>query len=156
MTDYENLRFTWHESDSYKGIEPAPQVYGVCFTNEGKVVIVREPGKYWNIPGGKPESGETPEQTLRREMLEEVSVFVGQMSMIGYYEVTNGVRLFQLRFAAQIIEILPPQRDPATNAVNERKFVSPEEFFYFVEIPDYRPMFDRAISWYNKTQHTKR
>ena len=68
-------KFLWHESSSSKGLTPITQVYGVCF-KEGKVLVILEQGKKWNIPGGTPERGETPIQTLLREVDEEASVTV--------------------------------------------------------------------------------
>ncbi|WP_413291300.1 (deoxy)nucleoside triphosphate pyrophosphohydrolase [Bdellovibrio sp. HCB337] len=46
---------------------------------DGKVLIVRRgPGNsgagFWEFPGGKVEPGESPEQALQREILEEVGV----------------------------------------------------------------------------------
>lgn len=53
-------------------------VAGVAIA-DGKVLLSqRPPGKHlaglWEFPGGKITAGETPEQALRREMLEELAV----------------------------------------------------------------------------------
>lgn len=56
----------------------------------GTITFVRqERGPYagsWLLPGGKIEPGESPEDTARREALEETGYVVGSMSGIGLYE----------------------------------------------------------------------
>jgi hypothetical protein len=44
---------------------------GVCLTTAGDVVLVSQDGVRWSLPAGRPELGETWEDTLRREVLEE-------------------------------------------------------------------------------------
>lgn len=48
-------------------------VYGV-FIKAGQVLAVKTHSDNWELPGGTPEPGETLEQGLRRELLEEVSI----------------------------------------------------------------------------------
>lgn len=55
---------------------------GVLMDGEGRFLLTSRPeGKvyagYWEFPGGKVEPGETVEQALRRELIEEIGVTVG-------------------------------------------------------------------------------
>lgn len=57
---------------------------GLCVTGDGAVVIVSADGQHWDLPQGRPEEGETWEETLRREMWEEACVAVGQARLLGF------------------------------------------------------------------------
>ncbi len=55
---------------------------GVLIRPDGAFLLTsRPPGKvyegYWEFPGGKIETGETVEQALRRELIEEIGVTIG-------------------------------------------------------------------------------
>ena len=147
------MKFIWHKSSSFLSLKPITQVYGICFNSKGNILIIRTPNENWNIPGGTPENNEIPEQTLKRELKEEADVTIGKNAMIGYYEVVlDKSTIYQLRFAVLLSEEKPSTIDPALGVVNERKFVSPDEFFRYVKIKDYEPMLDEAVSWFKKNK----
>lgn len=55
---------------------------GLLMDSQGRFLLTsRPPGKvyagYWEFPGGKLEIGESVEQALRRELLEEIGVVIG-------------------------------------------------------------------------------
>src|SRR6266567_1818038 len=57
---------------------------GVCVTADGDVVVISPDGKRWDLPGGRPEPGESWEQTLRREMDEEACATVVRARLLGF------------------------------------------------------------------------
>jgi ADP-ribose pyrophosphatase YjhB (NUDIX family) len=57
---------------------------GVCVTPDGGIVIISPDGKLWDLPAGRPEPGESWEQTLRREMAEEACATVVRARLLGF------------------------------------------------------------------------
>lgn len=73
----------WHPP----GDAPPGQPHGAngfCVTTEGDVVLISSDGSRWGWPGGRPEPGESWEDTLRREMLEEACAMVTGVWLLGF------------------------------------------------------------------------
>lgn len=56
----------------------------ICVVNDGRVVLVSRDGVLWGLPGGQPDPGETPEQALAREVLEEAEADVVTARLLGF------------------------------------------------------------------------
>lgn len=99
---------------------PGFVVAAVAFTRNGSVLTVRKRGtRRFMLPGGKVEASETPEETARREVVEEIGVQVGSLQLLGQFaapaanepghRVTSTVFLAQLavvpRAMAEIEEV---------------------------------------------------
>jgi ADP-ribose pyrophosphatase YjhB (NUDIX family) len=57
---------------------------GVCVTPGGDIVLISPDGTIWDLPAGRPEPGETWEETLRREMDEEACATVTRARLLGF------------------------------------------------------------------------
>ena len=126
-----NFRATWYPTNDFYKISPINQVYGICFDEDGKIVIVSGPKKIWLLPGGTPEKNETPEQTLVREVDEEADLDLQDIRPLGYQKIENldsSEIFYQLRYFARIKKIKPQTIDPAVGVIPIRKFIPPEEF----------------------------
>ncbi|WP_430788805.1 NUDIX domain-containing protein [Actinoplanes sp. G11-F43] len=56
-----------------------PSVSVVLVGDDGRILLVRHAGdpRWWGVPGGAVEIGETPEMAAGREILEEIGVRIG-------------------------------------------------------------------------------
>lgn len=53
-------------------------------TTDDEVVLISPDGSRWGWPGGRPEPGESREDTFRREMLEEACATVTGARLLGF------------------------------------------------------------------------
>jgi len=109
-----------------------------------KVLLTRRPDDkrhpgFWEFPGGKIDPGESPEQALCREMLEELDVEVRVSSI---YEVVF------YRYEWGPVLILAYQCELLTDTlrdlgVAEHRWVLPREMVNFNILPADQPIIDR-------------
>jgi 8-oxo-dGTP pyrophosphatase MutT (NUDIX family) len=105
------------------------RVYAIAFTPERKILLVTDPEwrpQGW-LPGGGIEAGETPEQALARELLEEANATLHQTVKLGFQctEQADGTRSYQPFYWGRITVAreYAPQHE-----VTERYLVEPEAF----------------------------
>ena len=124
--------FTCHNGEVPEGME-VTQVYGVIFTKDGRILLMSQEkaaGRVYSLSGGTPEDfDKSKEETLRRELFEEVNVTIEKPIMLGYQEVDeeNGRAPYaQVRMAAIIDNIGPSRPDPDNGKTYDRILTSPE------------------------------
>ena len=100
------------------------QVYGFVFSPDGRILLLEDEGKF-NLPGGRPENGETMGETLIREVLEEVQVTIFSPEYLGFQLVTTNEEFAQVRMLALADQIQPAAPDPSTGRKYPRLWVPP-------------------------------
>jgi len=125
--DGKKYSIEWFAGAPLPSGERATQVSGVCFTHSGEIVLVSGDGAIWGLPGGHPETGESPEDALRREVREEARCEVERAEYLGYQKCIpegGGKPDFQLRFwCAVTVGDFQPRHE-----IGYRKLVSADDF----------------------------
>ena len=108
------------------------KVTAAVIEENGKVLIgLRKPGRHmggkWELPGGKIEPGETPQESLARELLEELAIRVriGVFLCNAFYD-GDGVSLELLVYRVQRLE-----GEPALIEHQELRWVEPTKLAGF-------------------------
>ena len=145
MADY-----SWFRQPVPEGLK-VRQVYGIAFSNDERAILRIEDGQY-KLTGGKPEKGETFEQTLTREYIEELNIELDNIHYLGYFLVQeNNEEYAQVRMIAKIKSINENCPDPATGKTYGRELVEIDKIKDFLNYPDKagNTMIDDAIRMAN-------
>ncbi|MFF9074666.1 NUDIX domain-containing protein [Streptomyces sp. NPDC014872] len=125
----------WHPEPVPAGL-PVMQSWGWLFVPDGRVILVADPGnRLPALPGGTVETTDaSPEETLRREAIEEAQVTIGDdIVRLGWVhdatgEVYGGIGpCARLRLMAPVTAVGPAGVDPATGRVFARLLATPDQ-----------------------------
>lgn len=125
------FRFEYNHTDSFEGLDvnKVRQVYGVCFY-KNQIVIVKIKSM-WILPGGRREEGESIEEVLKREIMEETNMEVLEWKPIGVqtvFEFGNEEEpYYQLRVMCRVRPFGPFVSDP-DGGVIANKLIDPKDY----------------------------
>lgn len=135
-----NVKLTWSATTTLPDLNYVTSVHGVCIDN-GKVMLVQVASRGFNLPGGHIEKGESPEEALIRECMEEGYITCDSLSLLGAIRVSHEDNLlfdihgkypligYQLFYRTNVIECLPYRRE---SECITRIWVEPEEIPYVI------------------------
>lgn len=121
--------------DEYSGEEPLVQAYGFCMAGDLVCVLQSPDTGDIMLPGGTVEDSESPEETLRREVMAEADLDVAVPELLGVQRVDYNAthpnyeakRIYQARFAASVRDAGFLGDDPSEGFSFNRCFVPADE-----------------------------
>lgn len=117
------IDYEWYDVLSKTGIPNLPwqQVY-IIGNLDGQIPLVQYEKDPDNLPGGRTESGETIEETLNREAIEELNCKVLSWEPLGYQTIYEESKLIghQLRVYAVLEKIGDFEKDPGGPVISNR------------------------------------
>ena len=126
----QTLDVLYREDDPIKDLDGKilQGVHAFCFCGEKLVLVYAENKKYWTLPGGGIEPGETYEEAVVREVKEETNMKVVKQQFIGYQDIYEPNRIVRQTRSVCTVEpvgkfILDPDGD-----VTEIKLIDAKDY----------------------------
>ena len=130
MWEGRTVTATWQPPPFRPSRRLTTQILGICFTDDGQIVLVANDGANWTLPGGHPEADETLESALVRAVRQEASARILESIYIGCQRVDDPQRpdgpalYYQARFWARVeLDPFAPHHEASL-----RRLVAPDEF----------------------------
>lgn len=126
---------------TFEAVKRVPTVQILATTPEQKVILLREEqpyvGAFTAVPGGRIERGDTPRQTVDRELLEELGMTAGRVQQWKKYTIGSSIHWETYDFFARDCrQIQAPDQEPGERI--EAVLVTFDEFLEAVEEPGFR------------------
>jgi len=139
------LDIIYYESNPLENLDGKilSSVHAYCFCGDKIVVVFCELKGHWTPPGGGIELGETYEQAVVREVLEETNMKVLYQELIGYQDIYEPDRTVRQTRSFCIVEpigdfVVDPDGD-----ITEIKLIDPKDYKKYF---DWGKIGDRIMS----------
>lgn len=120
----------------------------IITNSENKVLITKDLNDLvWELPGGRLNVGETPEEGLKREILEEIGleIKVGSPFMTGLRKNFEGYIRFLVVYLCELIN--PDQEiHLQKDEIGEYKWVGKEDWKNLPLYPEFQPILEKYFS----------
>jgi len=134
----------------YEGLNPNHNLenkilqagHGFCFYKDKIVVVYAENKKYWTLPGGSIDPGETYEEATIREIKEESNMKVLHQELIGYQDIYEPDKTVRQTRSFCIVEPYGDFVSDPDGDVTEIKLIDPKDFKQYI---DWMKIGDRLI-----------
>lgn len=159
MSEYD-LSFAPIPNESHVVLDAQPppaelttSALGLVFQGD-RLLLPKLVERGWDIPGGHIEIGESPEESFRREVLEETGAHLGAVGLLGYQKIVihaprpDGYKYphpvsYQVFFWAQIDRLDPFE---PTDEVEERRLFAPQQAVQLEWIKKFKPLYRAALA----------
>ena len=124
------------------------KAHAVCFWNSKILLVSHSEWKIWSIPGGTREQGESIEETLVREIVEETNCEVLDYAPIAYQKIIGrNDEHFRLLYKCNVNPIGEFEKDVAGN-VDRITWINPRDYDTYIEDKEFRKrIIQRAIKF---------
>ncbi len=102
-------------------------VHAFCFCGDKLVIVYSDVKGYWTPPGGGVEPGETVEEAIIREVLEETNMRVLKQKVLGYLEIFEPERIVTQIRSVCIVEPVGEFISDPDGDVTEIKLIDPKD-----------------------------
>ena len=117
-----NYPVKYKDLNTFDRVKEYNQIYGICFVGNKIVICYNKSLRFWVLPGGTPEEGETIEQALAREIMEEAGLRLISYKPIGVQEVFGDGKVRKQLRAVCVCEKVAEHNDPCDD-ISEVKLV---------------------------------
>ncbi len=145
-------KYVWIKNEVPINLE-VKQVYGIVFSEEGKILLRVDNHKY-KLTGGHPEARDNCfEDTLKREFIEELNIEIKDICYLGYLLVEeDNVQYAQIRMIARIKKINDIRADIDNGKIYQRYMANQNNVKNYLDYKDLagNQMIDDAIKLANE------